>query len=326
MKRANLYILVLTSLYFTCSNATAKNLEDFNHSPTAYYGLGDISTDPDLLETFKDKKIVCGGDEHFTPHEKEAAVTAFKHLADYVSTGDQTPDFWYDTDHQKKRLNLLTTAVKEGSWKANYIDSLWEIKSNVRPDKTQTAAGELRKLTQQGIPIVIYKYATFFYGRDYKTMYTLLSEAVDRGNPQAMAYVGGDIVAHSKDLLPIGKELLECAVKQGYAPAYNNLGKLAFMEGRRLDAYRLWEKGLNEGCAECSENLMPIARIRPGYNAATTPMKDLMPELVAISEFYDNNFFYVLSELPELKRPLPNNLAFHPSKEELLKLLESQQQ
>ncbi|WP_095101639.1 hypothetical protein [Pseudomonas sp. Irchel 3A5] len=283
-----------------------------------------MSVNKQLLAQFKDKNFVCRSETDFLPKESPAAAQAFRQLVEYASKGDQTENFWMDKEHKEKRESLLAAAVKEGSWKAIYLDSVWTLRYPASPEKAAAASDTINEFVQQGVPIVVSAYGASLYGRDYDAMYKLLSEAVDRGSPQAMASVGGNIVPQAKELHPVGKQMLECAVKQGYAPAYMSLGKLAWMEGRRLDAYRLWEKGVNEGCASCTEYLESIGRVRRGYTPAT-PMLDLVPELAVINAFYENNFFYELSELRDFERPLPEELAFHLDDKELLKLLELEQ-
>lgn len=151
-------------------------------------------------------------------------------------------------------------------------------------------------------------------------MYYLYAETIKRGSPQAMSAVGGTIVVRVQELHPLGKQLLESAVGQGYAGAYDHLGLLADMEGRRLDAYRLWEKGINEGCEGCIKKMSNLAKVWHGYSA-DEPMMELMPELTRIKEFNENNFFYQLTELPDLYRRLPEKLIFHLNYFDLLSLL-----
>lgn len=324
MKLLSHFPLVLAGIFSVSIAASAKNLEDFNHLPAAYGSSDQLSVEPQLLSEFKGKKFICRNEADFLPKESAAAAQAFKKLVEYALAGDQVENFWMDKEHKEKRESLLAAAVKEGSWKAIYLDSVWTLSYPASPEKAAEAAETLQKLIKQGVPIVAYQYGSSLYGRDYKKMYTLLSGAVDRGSLQAMTLVGGNIVPQAKELHPIGKEMLECAVEKGFAPAYMSLGKLAWMEGRRLDAYRLWEKGVNEGCAACSQYLEQIGRVRRGYSPAT-PMLELVPELSAINAFYEQNFFYELSELKDFERPLPASLAFHLDDKELLKLLELEQ-
>lgn len=324
MKLVSLSALVFSGLFAFCASASAKSLEDFNHLPPVYGSSDQLSPEPHLLAEFKDKKFVCRTEEGATPKESPAAAAAFRQLVDYAAEGDPVENFWLDAGNRKKREDLLAAAVKAGSWKAIYLDSLWTLRYPATPEAATQASATLQKMIQQGIPIAMSDYAASLYGRDYNTMYTLLSAAVDHGSPQAMDLTGGTIVPQARELHPIGKAMLECAVKQGYAPAYASLGKLAWMQGHRLDAYRLWAKGVNLGCAACSSPLESLARVRSGYNTAT-PMLDLMPELAAINAFYSNNFFYELSDLSDFERPLPEKLAFHLNDKELLKLLKLEQ-
>ncbi|UXZ98759.1 hypothetical protein K3169_13260 [Pseudomonas phytophila] len=320
MKFLSVFTLVMVAILSGCD----KKLEDFNHLPALYGSSDQLSVNKQLLAEFKDKNFVCRSETDFLPKESTAAAQAFRQLVEYASQGDQTENFWRDKEHKKKREDLLAVAIKEGSWKAKYLDSVWSLRYPASPEKAAAASDTINEFVQQGVPIVVAGYGASLYGRDYDAMYKLLSDAVDRGSPQAMASVGGNIVPQAKELHPVGKQMLECAVKQGYAPAYASLGQLAWMEGRRLDAYRLWEKGVNEGCADCSERLEYIGRVRPGYTYAT-PMLDLVPELAAINAFYEHNLFYELSGLRDFERPLPEALAFHLDDKELLKLLELEQ-
>ncbi|MBD8163892.1 hypothetical protein [Erwinia persicina] len=324
MKLISFSALVLSSLFACGAASAAKTLDDFNHGPTAYGSMGELATEPHLVAEFKDKKFVCRSEEAATPQESPAAAAAFRQLVDYAAIGDAKDNFWLDAGNRKKREDLLAAAVKAGSWKAAYLDSLWTLRYPASPDATTGANATLQKLIEQDVPIVTYTYASSLYGRDYKTMYRLLSTAVDRGSLQAMTLIGGTLVPQARAMHPLAKSLLECAVKQGYAPAYASLGKLAWMEGHRLDAYRLWAKGINLGCDACSEPLESLARVRAGYRP-TDPMLNLMPELAAINAFYDSNFFYTLSGLRDFERPLPEKLTFHLNDKELLALLKAEQ-
>lgn len=316
-------IALVVVAIFSYNTINAKSLEDYNHLP-ANWGSSDLlEVEPHLLAQFKDKKFVCRSEESDEPPESAAAKEALKPLIAYSAAGDDITDYWMDDQHRKKRVELLDAAVKTGGWKAIYVDSIWSLSYRSNPQEAEEAAVQFQKLVDQGVPLAVYQYASSLYGRDYEKMYQMLGQAVDRGNPQAMALVGGNIVPQARVLHPIGREMLECAVKKGYAPAYASLGKLAWMEGRRVDAYRLWEKGVNVGCEACSESLESLGRVRPGYTPATS-MLEKMPELSAINAFYEKNFFYGMTELPDFARPLPAALHFHINDKELLALLEKE--
>ena len=312
-------IVIFFLAFFSGMALAADNLEAYNRFPKI--SSGDNHPEPGLIKYFKGMDFKCHNDLNTTPKENPEAEKAFNELIKYNSDGDRVEDYWYDANHKKKQLELLSAAVKSGSWKAIYLDSVWAIKYPSNESPADMASAKLSELVSKGIPIVAYKYATYLYGRNEDSMYYLFSEAIKRGNPNAMAWVGGVIVARENELHPLGEKLLECAVSQNYAEAYNALGVLAFNDGRRLDAYHLWAKGINEGCNECVDKMSDLAKVRPGY-APHIPQIELMPELKAIKEFYDNNFFYELTELPELSRGnLPDKMKFHPKDSELLNLL-----
>ena len=43
-----------------------------------------------------------------------------------------------------------------------------------------------------------------------------------------------------------------------------------------------------------------------------------VPELLRIKNFYENNWSYSITELPDFERRLPKHMEFHPSDSELL--------
>ena len=170
-------------------------------------------------------------------------------------------------------------------------------------------------------------------------MYFWYDAAIDRGSVDAMTAVGSTIVVQSKALRPIGKLMLECAVSKNHADAYKSLGMLADMEGRRLDAFRLWVKGVNEGCKQCFTHVESLARTLNENsrnsikklitnNLRSQPQEeDLIsgnttPELELIKKFYAGNWSYEISELPDFFRRLPKQMEFNPSDTTLLLTLE----
>jgi len=295
-------------------------LTRFNNSP-AWEGVSSDENNAELIGQFRGKPFVCSNASDYTPQDSAAASRAFSDFVEYGAKGDRIQNFWDDAGHKQKRESLLASAVKAGSWKAVYVDSVWSLRYPKAGESHETAVSHLESLVRQGIPLAAYKYATYLFGRDDKTMYELLDQAIQRGSPEAMELVGTTIVIQSKELRPVGKAMLDCALSQGHAGAYAALGQLADMEGRRVDAYRLWLQGANKGCNSCAQSLESFAKIRNGYTVVT-PMSELEPELTRIEEFDSDNILYQLSELPDLSRPLPPELAFHFNDEDLLKLLE----
>jgi hypothetical protein len=330
-------------LVFSCTAAAQlpdKRLEEFNRSPAWENSSGETSDNPSLTKPFQGKSFVCRDETPFTPAEEAAASDAFSEFVEYVFRADQIENFFMDAAHRKMREDLLDAAIKAGSWKAKYFDSVWSYRYTKAGDSKKQAFSRLIELGKQGIPIVAYKIGTYFGGQG-DGMYFWLDAAIDRGSADAMTAVGSTIVVQSKALRPIGKLMLECAVSKNHANAYKALGMLADMEGRRLDAYRLWIKGVNEGCKECLIHVESIARTL--HSSSSTPTENNVtdspplrpweessisinttPELELIKKFYGDNWSYEISELPVFARRLPKQMEFHPSDATLLLTLESE--
>ncbi|MFS2200877.1 hypothetical protein [Pseudomonas sp. Pseusp3] len=331
-------VLLLIFAGLVSAQPLNKSLEEFNSSPAWENSSGETSDNPSLTRPFQGKNFICRDEETFTPTEKAAASDTFSKFVEYVSRADQIENFFIDPAHRKKREDLLETAIKSGSWKAKYFDSVWSYRHTKAGDSKKQAFARLVELGGQGIPIAAYKIGTYF-GRQDDGMYYWLDAAIDRGSVDAMTAVGSTIVVQSKALRPIGKLMLECAVSKNHANAYKSLGILADMEGRRLDAYRLWIKGVNEGCEPCLMHVESIARTlnssssdltvsKASNNPSLRPIEeDLMsrnttPELELIKRFYGNNWSYEISELPDFARRLPKQMEFRPSDATLLLTLE----
>ena len=327
-------ILLLVYSSFASAQLPDKRLEKFNSSPPWENSSGEISDNPSLVERFQDKHFVCRNVDNYTPKENAVASRAFSDFVAYASNGDQNDGFWFDAEHRKKRLALLDAAIQAGSWKAIYFDSVWSFLYPIAGDTKEKAYARIVELGKKGWPIVVYKIGSDHGAQDEAT-YFWLGEAIDRGSPHAMTLVGSTIVTQSKALRPIGKLMLECAASQGHANAYHALGKLADMEGRRLDAYRLWEKGVNEGCEECITPMLRVGRARMYTSGESIKVWAMMflpqwlvgnmlssnhpvPELLRIKNFYENNWSYRITELPDFERRLPKHMEFHPSDSELL--------
>jgi hypothetical protein len=168
-----------------------------------------------------------------------------------------------DAVHRKQREDLLTAALEADSWKARYVDAVWSSRFPKAGETTADGAARMRALAEQGIPIAVYMYGT--YAIAHRQFYFELHDAaIDRGNPQSMTLIGGSILYKAPALRPMAKEMLECAVAQGYGKAYDLLGTSAQMEGRRVDAYRLWAEGVNKGCVECVNHLRALGLVRTG--------------------------------------------------------------
>ncbi|WP_211609636.1 SEL1-like repeat protein [Paraburkholderia haematera] len=302
-------------------NTSSQELDHFNHS-TVWDDASAEERDQTLIAQFKGRSFVCRQAKDHTPEDAGNAARAFGEFVQYTTHGDGVPDFWDSEAARKKRLDLISAAIKAGSWKADYVDSVWAFKARGDAAAHQDAARRLEKLASQGIPIAAYTYATYLE-QTPDEQERVMSEAIDRGSPDAMAWVGGNIVVRSKQLRQIGKAMLDCAAAQGNGDAYDSLGLLADMEGRKVDAYRLWEKGVNNGCLACIGRMEEFAKIRAGYDPSTGTT-DATPALKQIGHFYSDNFLFEWTRLPDLYRPLAADLSFHISDGDILKLLKLQ--
>lgn len=324
MRSMVILVTVLTSHLAATSSAQPaeqQRLTEFNHAK-AWDGVSADELDHDLVRRYQGKPFKCNRAADHTPDETPIAALAFNDFIKYSVHGDSMPDFWMNGSSRHKREQLLADAIKAGSWKATYVDAVWAFHVAEDNAARQQSGNRLITLVKRGIPIAAYTFATYL-GEVPGEQDRLLNEAINRGSPDAMVAVGGAMISRSKQLRALGKAMLECALSQGDAGAYASLGTLADMEGREVDAYRLWEKGVNSGCRGCVDPLLDIAKIRPGYTVET-PRQDLMPELKAIQTFLNSNIMYDWTRLPELATPMPSNLSFHVSNAELLKLLELQ--
>lgn len=327
-------IITITLLLMFANIASANSfttLEDFNRLPPWDGTSTELSGDPELVARFQSKKFVCQEAVDLSPKESDVAARAFSAVVEYVSAGDKVENFWQDSAHRQMRETLLLAALKAGSWKAEYLDTVLTLWSTRRPadsEAQKAAAKRLGALAQKGVPIAAYKYARRLFPYYITDMYEVDNYAIDTGSPHAMEAVGEKIILKSKELRPLAKALLECAASRGYGQAYKGLGVLASMDGRWLDAYRFWEKGVNEGCLDCINYVDQIGRVRASSSGASTEDRSLYlesaPDLIAIKKFHSDNFFYELSELSDFKRSLPSDKYFRPNDADVLQLLKLQ--
>jgi hypothetical protein len=302
-------------------NTSSQELARFNQS-APWDDVSAEERDETLIAQFKGRSFVCRQAKDHTPEDTGNAARAFGEFVQYTTHGDHVPDFWSSEVTRKKRLDLIRAAIKAGSWKAEYVDSIWAFREGGDAATHQDAVRRLEKLVSQGIPLAAYTYATYLEDAPGEQE-RMMSEAIDRGSPDAMAWVGGNIVVRSKQLRQTGKAMLDCAAAQGNGDAYESLGLLADMEGREVDAYRIWEKGVNNGCQACIRRMEQFVKIRADYDPSMGTT-DATPALKQIGYFYSDNFLFEWTQLPDLYEPLPVNLAFHVSDGDILKLLKLQ--
>lgn len=272
--------------------------------------------DPELVKAFQGYKFQCTKEDGFNPKETKVAKKRFDDFVGYFNNHPSPSN-----EQVKKRLELLLKAVDSGSWKAKYVDVMWQIRETRGGPNAQALAKELTKLAEEGIPIAIQQYVESmggFYDQPAERN-RLLKLAVDRGSPEAMGLVGGAIASRSVVLRELGKQLLSCAIKQGEPQAYESLGKIAWHEGRWVDAYRLWEQGANRGCEECIGRMERFSTLRPDYRVADG-MYGSNSALKLLREFYSNQLLYQISKMHNLITPAPKAMQFHITDEQIANL------
>lgn len=276
--------------------------------------------DPALVNAFQHYQFDCRSESGFNPKESKTAQERFDAFVTYFNR-HRTP-----TDEQaKKRLDLLTAATKSGSWKAKYVDMIWEIREVRGGPRAQALAKELTGLAEEGIPIAIYQYVErmggFYDQPDERNR--MLKAAIDRGSPQAMALVGGSIASRSVVLRELGKKLLACAIKQGEPQAYESLGKIAWHEGRWVDAYRLWEQGANKGCEDCIGRMEQFSTLRADFHI-DDGVHGSNSTLKALRGYYADQRLYQITNMHTLLTPASRELQFHVTDEQLVSLVKKE--
>ena len=242
---------VFLSLAFLSTSSAkdlAQDLQRLN-KVTMFQDEQPQENDSNLIKAFEHYQFQCVNENTSNPDESSDARKKFDAFIRYFNAHSLP-----DKAQAKERLALLEKAIKGGSWRAEYVDLIWQIWDNRNnPAAQPPLIKRLASMAQAGIPIAIYGYVKWLGGfyEQPEERYRLLKAAIDRGSPEAMTLVGGEIASRSIKLRSLGKNLLTCARKQGESSSYESLGKMAWQEGRWVDAYRIWEEGTNKGCKDC---------------------------------------------------------------------------
>jgi hypothetical protein len=272
--------------------------------------------DDGAIAAFSEYKFKCRRQKDFNPKESSNGTAQFKAFLRYAS------DHPEPTEAEKiERLALLQAAAKAGSWRADYVDLIWDIWTNRNDRNTlQSLSVRLANFAEQGIPIALYGFVHWHEDIPRMERYRILKEAMERGSPQAMDLMGYQLGLHSLALRPLAKEMLTCATSQKNPDAYDGLGQIAWLEGRWVDAYRMWEVGANLGCAQCIGQMEEFVMLNPGFRLSDG-FYNSTPRLKALRSFYESQFFYQLTKMTELLKPATADMAFHVSDEQIIALI-----
>ncbi len=276
-------------------------------------------TDNGEAAAFEGYDFVCRRQADHVPKESPAAVEAFQRFVDQVRSHPE-PD---DAERQR-RMDLLNRAIAVGSWRARFYNAMWVIWLDPSTAEAREQFEQVSLMADEGNPAALHAILRWTNGMhdDLPQRIRLLKAAIERGNPQTMSTMGFDLGTRTRNLRPMGAKMLECAASQGDAEAYEGLGRIAWLEGRWVDAYRAWQTGANIGCADCLDHMEDIGLTRPDYTPEQgTRGQD--PQITALRGHYESQSLYEISELIELREPAPPDLRVHWSDAQLVAVIKA---
>jgi hypothetical protein len=282
-----------------------------------------IDSDFNLTETqVTAKPFQCVLQKDFLPPESSTAQAAWRKFLAYSKTID---DPSITAEQKRVRLQLLQDAIKAGSWRAQLTDILWDFKFNyLQPQQVQPSVDKLLDMAEQGNPLALLAVEQWmgYTGLTDEQRANLTIAAIERGNPQLMTTVGFRLAQYSLAHRANGVAMMHCALKQGDAEAYHALGMILYMEGRWLDAHRLWEQGSNFGSTECLQRVEQIALTYPGFKLGRDTTFNAIPNSAKLREFYEGQFLWNLTNIPELHEDAPEAIRIRVSDQEFIKLID----
>lgn len=314
MLRRVLSCACLLSLPVLGGTPLQDELQRYNHLQLSPEAQVAHSTDNGEVAAFADYTFTCRPQSDHLPKETPAARAAFERfVAEFEAHPQPT------TADKRRRLDLLAKAIAAKSWRAEYVDAMWGIWSNRSdPAEAQPFLDRLVRLAETGNPAALHGVLTWTNGMydDMPQRVRLLKAAIEGGNPQVLASVGYNLGTHSRTLRPMALQMLACAAAQGEASAYNGMGRIAWLEGRWVDAYRAWERGANLGCEDCMMKFDELPRMVPEADQLTQQLR-------ALRAHYSAQPLFEISHLIPLRRPLPAWLELHIGDAELLAFLKA---
>lgn len=322
--RAALTTLMLTAACAASlaadSTVSEEDVRRYNHVPLSRQAQVADNTDNGDIAGFRGYRFNCRKQQDYSKPESAQAKAALDRFMAYF-VAHPSP-----SDRQKtERLALLQAAIKAGSWRADYIDVMWGIWAyRGSPQELRTYADRLQKMAADGVPIAIHSFLRWTDGQyeNPTRRIQLLKAALERGNPNTMSSVGYELGTHTLELRPMAKRMLDCASAQGDPDAFNGIGRIAWQEGRWIDAYRTWVHGANLGCEACLEAIEELVVLRPGHDVEGGT-DDVDPGFKALRAFYANQFIYQITQLTDLRMPAPAALQVTVSDASIVQLIKS---
>jgi hypothetical protein len=280
---------------------------------------------PDL-ESFEEQiagtPFHCTLQQEHLPKESPTARAAWDSFLAYANK-IITPEV---TAEQKRvRLQLLQDAIKAGSWRAQLTDVMWDIKFNyLQQEQVRPSVDKLLDLAEQGNPLALLAVVRWMGYTAFTDAQRadLTIAAIERGNPQLMSKVGFRLAQYALAHRAKGVAMMRCALKQGDVDSYHSLGLILQMEGRWLDAYRMWVQGSNMGSDQCLLEIENLALLQPGFKLGRDTTYNALPASTKLREFYDQQFIWKLTYIPDLREEAPEAIRIRVSDQEIAKLID----
>jgi hypothetical protein len=325
VKPMSLRVLIALVFFITGSANAASGLEKdllkYNQLQLSQDAKVVWATDNGEIAAFRNYRFECRHQSDFeSPESPEASAALGRFLSYFAAIPSPS------INQKKQRLALLKSAIAAGSWRADYLDAIWGLWDNRgRGQELQPFVDRLYAYADKGLPIAIYAVVEWNAGMydDIPKRVSLLKAAIERGNPNAMASVGHNLGTHDLALRPMALQMLECAAAQGEPMAYEGLGRIAWQEGRWVDAYRTWIKGANLGCDSCLQHVESTVATQPGHRPSDGTY-NTEPKYKALRKhFEDQYFFYGLTHLGSLRIPAPPSLQIDVDDKEIIREIKS---
>lgn len=275
-----------------------------------------------LEEELAGQPFACTQQLKGLPQDTVAAQKAF---GSFMDSFERTANAGISAGEMKERLRLLEHAIQAGSWRARFSDLLWRMKTDSRdPVAAQQMSKELLDMVDQHNPAAVYIADAWIYAGEFdQTAHrTLIRLGVKLGNPQVISQMGHRLATGTLQHRARGIAMLRCAADQGDPDAYYSLGLVASQEGRMFDAYRLFEQGGNLGCDSCFGRLEELALRQPGFLWGRDTTVGAVPAVKSLQDFYEGQFFWKLTKLPELRRQAPAFLQLRLTDDDIVGLAE----
>lgn len=278
-----------------------------------------LPPDDDMAGAFADFEFVCRSPDAYLPEEPPAARAAF---ARFIAFARALKD--PDAEGKRRRMQLLDEARAAGGWRAAFFDAMWALWLDPRGPEAPGHFDYIASLAEQGNPVALdaYRHWTGDMRDDPQQRIVLLKAAIERGSADAMSTVGFDLATRTRELRPLGVRMLECAAAQGQASAYEGLARVAWLEGRWVDAYRAWQQGANLGDDRSLDAMEDAVLARADYSPETGT-RGREPRVAALRAFYEDQFLFNVSHLLELRANAPPAMHLRWSDEAIVRVIDA---